>query len=276
MERSAIDQAFFPARNTGVLALNNWAGDNGTWGFGYFRADSDNFGDDVGDNFENAVTGRITALPYYSADGSHLLHVGADYSFRGTNDNAAQFRAQPEARVGAASPNVPFFVDTGPIPANYFQQADFEVAWINGPLSIQSEYVFALVNAADGTSPLMRGWYAQASYFLTGEHRVYSKKTGAFTRVHPHADFVRHTGDPEKHYVCFASGAWQVATRVSQLDLNDANVHGGRQTDLTLGLNWYLTPYLRYTANYIHAFVTDPAAVKSNADIFGMRVGYEF
>jgi phosphate-selective porin OprO/OprP len=276
MERSAVDQAFFPARNTGVATMNNWAGDNGTWAVGYFRADSDNFGDDVGDNFENAVTGRVTALPFYSADGSHFMHLGSGYSFRGTNDGVAQFRAQPEARTGATTPNVPFFVDTGPIPADTFQEADVEFAWVNGPFSIQSEYSLALVHANDGTSPLMQGWYAETSYFLTGEHRPYRKEQGAFDRVHPNADFVRYAGDPKNHCVCFGPGAWEIASRLTHLDFNDANVTGGRLTDLTVGMNWYLTPYLRYTANYVHAFVTDPAAIKSNADIFGMRLGYEF
>jgi phosphate-selective porin OprO/OprP len=278
MERTAVDQAFFPARRTGIAAINNWAeDDNGTWALGYFRElDSDNFGDDIGDKFENAVTGRVTALPFYSADGSHYVHVGADYSFRGTNDHAVRFRAQPEARVGATTPAVPFFVDTGSIAADYFQEADFEFAWTSGPFSVQTEYALSVIDAADGTSPLMQGWYAQTSYFLTGEHRPYRKDQGAFDRVHPNADFLRYAGDPKNRCVCFNTGAWEIAARLSKLNFNDANVAGGRLSDVTLGLNWYLTPYLRYTANYVHAFVTDPAAVKSNADIFGMRLGYEF
>jgi phosphate-selective porin OprO/OprP len=276
MERSAVDQAFFPARNSGVGAINNWADDNGTWAFGYFRADSDNFGDDVGDNFENAVTGRITALPYFAADGAHYMHLGSAYSFRGANEGVVQFRAQPEARVGATTPNVPFFVDTGEIAADSFQEAGFELAWVNGPFSVQSEYALAQIDASDGTSPLMQGGYAQASYFLTGEHRPYRKEQGAFDRVIPRTNFVRYAGDSPNRAVCFGSGAWEVAMRITRLDFNDANVAGGRLTDLTAGLNWYLTPYLRYTANYVHAFVDDAAGVSSDADIFGMRLGYEF
>jgi phosphate-selective porin OprO/OprP len=276
MERSAVDQAFFPARNSGVAATNTWAEESGTWAVGYFRADSDNFGDDVGDNFENAITGRITALPYYASDGAHYMHLGTAYSYRGANDGAVRFQAQPEARVGAASPNVPFFVDTGNIAADVFQQAGLEFAVVQGPFSLQSEWALARINANEGTSPLMQGWYGQASYFLTGEHRPYRKEQGAFDRVMPLSQFVRYAGESSARSVCFGTGAWEIAMRLTYLDFNDANVSGGRLTDLTAGLNWYLTPYLRYTANYVHAFVNDAAGVKSDADIFGMRMGYDF
>ena len=37
-----------------------------------------------------------------------------------------------------------------------------------------------------------------------------------------------------------------------------------------------MTPYLRFTSNYVHAFLDDPALGASDADIFGMRIGYDF
>jgi phosphate-selective porin OprO/OprP len=58
--------------------------------------------------------------------------------------------------------------------------------------------------------------------------------------------------------------------------LNDDGWTGGRNTDFTAGLNWYLTPHLRFTSNYIHAMPRDQAGVDSEADIFAMRMGYEF
>ncbi len=278
MERSLVDQPFAPARNMGIMANNNWLGDDGAWGLGFFRSGSDAFGDDVGDHFESAVTGRVSLLPYYDAacGGRRYVHVGANYSIRGTNGGVARFQSQPEARVGATSPNVPFFVDTGNIPADFFQLAGADFAWVNGPFSLQAEYLCTSVDADNGTTPFFGGWYAVASYFLTGEHRPYRKDIGVFDRVIPCRDFVRYVGKHEDGCVARGPGAWEIAFRVSQLDLNDSGVAGGEMTDVTAGLNWYLNPYLRFTTNYIHAFVENPAGVDSGCDIFAMRIGFDF
>lgn len=45
---------------------------------------------------------------------------------------------------------------------------------------------------------------------------------------------------------------------------------------MTIGLNWYLNPYLRVTTNYVRAMPDDPTNGRSTTDIFGGRVGYEF
>lgn len=276
MERSLVDQPFAPARNAGVMANNTWLDERGAWGLGLFRSDSDVFGDGVDDNFEHALTGRATLLPYYDCEGRRYVHVGGGYSIRGAANGSARFRSQPEARLGAAIPNVPFFVDTGDIAADYFQLIGSEFAWINGPFSIQSEYVCTVIDADNGTSPMLDGWYLQTTYFLTGEHRPYRRDWGVFDRVIPHHSFVSYAGRAEDKCLRFGPGAWEVAFRVSQLDLNDESVVGGRETNLTAGLNWYLSPYLRLTSNYVHAFVEDASGVDSEADIFAMRVGFEF
>jgi hypothetical protein len=59
--------------------------------------------------------------------------------------------------------------------------------------------------------------------------------------------------------------------RLSHLDLTDKGIEGGRLTDLTVGLNWYMTTYLRFTSNYIHAFLDNPTQGNSGTDIFAMR-----
>ncbi|MBA3315432.1 MAG: porin [Planctomycetota bacterium] len=275
MERSLSDQTFAPARNMGVMANDTYLEERGTWAVGFFRSDSDVFGDDVGDDFENAATGRVTYLPWCECEGTQYAHLGIGYSLRGTNDDQVRFRAQPEARIGAANPNVPFFVDTGNIPASSFQLVGLEAALVNGPLSLVSEYFLTPVNAIDGDDLLFHGWYAEAGYFLTGEHRPYRRKYGIFDRVMPHREFIRDSKD--KRVEC-GPGAWQLAARISGLDLDDGPVRGGKIVDTTLGLNWYLNPYLRVTANWVHAFVDDAPGDggESDADVFATRVNFDF
>jgi phosphate-selective porin OprO/OprP len=276
MERAMIEQAFAPARNTGVRYDRTYADEHGTAALGVFASDSDIWGDDVGSPTGAAITGRITYLPIWEQDGREYLHLGACYSFRGPRNDEVRFRAQPEAKIGAAVPNVPFFVDTGIFDADQYQIACLESAWILGPLSFQAEYMMASVDADVGTEPFFDGWYGQVSYILTGEHRPYDRKFGVFSRLHPYQDAIRYVGDPKEKNLCRGPGAWEIAGRVTQVDLNDDGFTGGRNTDLTVGLNWYLTPHLKFTSNYIHAMPRDQAGVDSEADIFAMRMGYEF
>ena len=96
--------------------------------------------------------------------------------------------------------------------------------------------------------PTFVGSYAYASWFLTGEHRNYSRRSGVFDRLRPDSPFGGEDGGP---------GAWEIVARWSFLDLNDENVAGGEVTDLTAGLNWYINSNFRLMNNFVHSDVED-------------------
>lgn len=52
-------------------------------------------------------------------------------------------------------------------------------------------------------------------------------------------------------------GAWQIAFRWSYADFNSEDVFGGIGENITLGLNWYWTPYARWQFNYIYGRIDD-------------------
>jgi phosphate-selective porin OprO/OprP len=160
--------------------------------------------------------------------------------------------------------------------AEHETRGGLEFAWTNGPFSVVSEYACAHADQIGDPNVFFDGWYVQASLFLTGEHRPYERTAfggGVFGRVIPYRN------------ACIASrsgsrgcgwGAWEVATRLSHLDGDDENITGRELTNVTFGVNWYLTPYLRASSNYIHAFLDDPTIGESDADILGMRINYDF
>jgi len=273
MERSLVDQAFVPARNTGVMARNQFFDSRVTSSLGIFRSSSDVFGDDAGDRFETAITSRTTGLLWYRDYCGTLdyFHVGSAYSYRGANQGQLRFSAQPESRLGAITTNnVPVFVDTGFFAANTSQLFNAEAAWIRGPLMLSGEYVGTTIDAV-GRSVNFGGGYVSGTYFLTGESRPYNRQTGAFDRVIPRRNFI----DADGKRIGGGAGAWELASRMSRLDLNDPFVQGGRVTDYTAGLNWYLNPYLRWTFNYIHS-IPDRNGIQSTANIYASRIGFDF
>ncbi len=233
LERSVSD-VFSPSRNTGVLVQNTLAADRVNWAAGVFR-ETNNSGlarADGGYNF----TGRLTGLPWYGDGGRKLLHLGVAYSRQDSLADSIRYRQRPEAHLA------PQFTDTGNLAAGSTDLLGLEAAWVDGPFSLQGEYVRAFVNTPTPDDPSFFGFYLTGSWFLTGESRQYKTSSGAFDRNHPRAPFGREGG---------GKGAWEIAARYSHLDLNDAGVRGGRLNDFTLGLNWYLNPNARVMWNYV-------------------------
>lgn len=108
------------------------------------------------------------------------------------------------------------------------------------------------------------GWYAQASWTIAGEGRGWSKANAAFTQ--PKSDS--------------AWGAWEVAARYSDLDLNDragifalatpyGGIRGGEQKIWTAGINWYPNDVLHFALDYqwIDLSRLDPLGANIGQDV---------
>ena len=161
-------------------------------------------------------------------------------------------------------------VDTGPISGNGRQLINVEAAKVSGPLSLQGEFFYCLTHAGEGGDPNFWGFYAYASYFLTGEHRRYDLSRGRFTGI-----------KRKEHLHPFKAewGAWELGLRFSYIDLNNEEIRGGRAGNLTAGLNWYIKSKGRVMFNYIHGKVWDresPPVDGNNIDIFQIRFQFTF
>ena len=187
MERSLPVQAFSPARNWGISTFDHFEGECGTWALGAFRPGTDDFGDDIGDAGEWAVTSRLTAAPYYDepSEGRYVVHLGGSASHRDPDspnpllgNGTVTFATPPEIRMmetGVGS--VPNFASTGALLVNDYQIYGAEAALVWGALSIQGEMMAANADPTlAGDDLFFDGAYLYASYFLTGEHRNYNRK----------------------------------------------------------------------------------------------------
>jgi phosphate-selective porin OprO/OprP len=145
-----------------------------------------------------------------------------------------------------------------------------------GPFSIQGEYIgmhydrdaalLAFFNnggqhAPGGTSINFSGYYAYVTWYLTGESRAASYKQYGKDPERPGTFGQTKILNPVS---AGGLGAWELAARFSAINLNDGsvlfaqplgarpNIQGGRQTDFTLGLNWYPDVGIRFMANWVN------------------------
>ncbi|HPR64757.1 MAG TPA: porin [Thermoanaerobaculia bacterium] len=254
LERAMPIEAFVPSRNVGFML--HQADNRFTYGVGIFK-DADDYGTPADNVSEStwAVTGRVAGTLYDKDEGKSLLHLGLAYTSREPAGDSVRIRTRPEIHLMPSR-----LVDTHAMNADGFDVLGTEIALVQGPFSMQGEYMLASVDLMDGDSVDFTGYYVFVSYFLTGESRPYRK--GSFDRVSPAQNFTPGGG----------SGAWEVALRYSSMDLNDGPVSGGKEDNLTLALNWYLNPNTRLMLNYVNADVTDVGTV----DAFMMRFHVDF
>lgn len=233
-ERALLD-AFSAGRSLGLMAST--AHQHWTASAGLF-ADSVST-TLVGKDESWGVAGRLTYAPVN--ENNKVIHFGFSGNYRDLGDvDALRFKQQAETHITGNN-----FVDTGTI--DYVENVlklGFEIATVFGPFSAQSEFIHTRVERYSGRDLDFDGWYVEASYFLTGESRHYKK--GKFGSVSP----VKSVGYG-------GVGAWQLATRFSTLDLNDADINGGEADSVTIGLNWFPVSTLRFSGNYVKVLDVD-------------------
>ena len=280
MER-AVTFTFAPQYQTGILLSNAVVDQRVTWAIGEFRPQfgTDNSGASYQGYEKNNsgydTTARVTGLPWYQDEKTGgtfgLLHLGAaaDLLTGAQPNSPVEFSSAPEMHLASA------FVDTGAMShIEDYQLYDEEAAFVYGPFSAQGEWAQAGMarTSGQGKDLTFNAVYGYISYFLTGEHRGYSKANGCFDRV----DVLHNLGSNKDGRRGW--GAWELALRYSYIDLDSENVHGGRMADVTAGMNWYLNSNVRFMMNYVHSKVLENTAAAGtpgrggNEDILGLRL----
>ncbi len=290
IERSPL-VGLTPDRQTGLQIYNEILNNRLRWAAGGFKV-TNAFGDaDDADSTKGDwdATFRLTGLPWYEEDGRKLLHLGAAYSYREWSDDGLRYRSRGSFSVGNYLADVAGSAKdskggsvTLDLPTDNINLFGLEAALVYGPFSLQSEYVLADVNGSDNfEDSTYQSAYVDASYFLTGEHRVY--KEGVFSRIKPKRNFMGKDGGP---------GAWQIAARYTWLDLDDTPIDsdytpaagltsyvpapGGVIHDLTAGINWHLNANARIMWNYVHSFLESNESDLGDADALIMRLQVDF
>lgn len=269
MERSIPTQGVFAADREVGLAFYNCNDDQSiTWASGIFLDSiSEGLKERIDDNQGYRISGRATWLPYYDepSNGRYLIHTGVGILHTQDQNQSVRFRSRPQIHEG------PRLIDSGAITADAYTTGNVEFATVWGSFTLQSEAFLSNVNRTVGDSVNVYGAYAHASYFLTGENRIFERfgQHGAqFGRNVPTTNFFAVPG-------CFGSGAWEAKARWSYLDLKEVNK--GNYNDLTVGFNWYWNDRVRLMFDWIHPVTSSQSTFgKTESDLLATRFDFNW
>ena len=242
IERSLASEAFNLSRRKGI----GFETHSGHHTFSAMR-----FTSSIDGGGGQGVAARFTYAPV--DDDETVVHFGlAATAERPTG--SVNLGARPESLA-----TDPRLVKTGNLRGfTRVSQLGVETAWKDGPLSLQAEWMDSYLSPGPGAPDAnFNGWYIAGSWILTGESRDY--REGVFKDI---------TSDRP-------AGAWEIAMRFSRLDLDHGLILGGREDNLTLGLNWYFRGYARVMANFIKV-KSERRGIANDPTIAAVRVQFAF
>ena len=227
VEDASVDLAFCPARKIGLSYAYTSDAFNLTAGL-FSDGNVDN-----GKNIDKGWSLAAKAIFRPIIDETTILHIGVAPMLV-QSPNAVSFTGSIPTTVvtnkliGTASFN----------PDNYLRM-EAEAIFISGKLYVEGHYMATSLQKMDtaGNNAYLDGFYAQASYLIKGDQQNYNKKTGLAANASPKS--------------------LEVLARVSHLNLDADHVKAGKQTDFTIGCNYFFNKNLNVKVNAIYAAVKD-------------------
>jgi phosphate-selective porin OprO/OprP len=265
MEFSYIWDAFLEQGNNGwIPSIAVWDnfGENKKFFYGAsvgYSNNKDLFFWNQGDG-ELEETARFGWTIINDCDQRRLLNISVGSMHQGANDGSLRYRARFDLRNGNNVQQPTLAAVQGGLSDAYLIQPELFANW--GSFNVQAEWAFleAAMNRgtvftqlgnqtsglpAGGKGELYyNGGYISLGYFLTGETRAFDTTWKTPERVVPieNAFTIRNGAG---HWN-LGRGAWQVLARWNYLNLDSKGANGGILNGLTLGLNWYLNPNMRF------------------------------
>lgn len=237
LERSAYATIFPTGRYWGA-AVDHMPG---RWGFqiGVFGARGAEL---VHGDFDTVrlVAARLHGNPLHdptAEDPSRsVLHLAASVLASNRPDrDAFSLRGKPEVNLA------PEVLDTSRIHGEDMLFTGVELGFQQGPWLLQAEGGRTRLYRPATANPDLQGWSAQISWRPTGEARPYDMREGVFENPKP-----RQPLDEG------GIGAFEVAARVGQTDLDDRDVRGGKLTTISAAASWFPIERVRLMMNWVN------------------------
>jgi phosphate-selective porin OprO/OprP len=226
-----------------------------------------------------AFVGRASLLAVNTPDAKWLLDANLTHVFKPGDTapggvplpgalNSVGLSGGPEIAIDPLARTV----NTGGFDTDAVTQYGFETAGTLDALYVQGGWFHTAINRRNDAivSPDFSGWYAAATWSLTGEQHPYDPATASFRQIRP-AKGLGNGG-----FVAF-----ELKARWSHINLDfnpltptaSGGVIGGIQDVWTLGLNWHPTNGIRFGLDYNNIKVNhvNAPATDISADAVALR-----
>lgn len=134
---------------------------------------------------------------------------------------------------------------------------EVEVIGIYRKWYLEGHYLMVHVNRAGVPNYNGQGGYIQGGYMILGEKQNYNPVTGMVANPVPKS--------------------LEVLCRYNRTNLNDAGIIGGKLSDLSLGMNYFINKYIVARLNYVHVMVShDAPGGVDDFDLVQGRIQFSF
>lgn len=175
-----------------------------------------------------------------------LIHIGVAPRFNNSG-NEVTFNAGIPTDLLAKSDNSYLNAKVDQVVNQW--KIDLELILLYNKWYFQSQYFMAHVNRSKEVENYNgKGWYAQAGYMIIGAKHNYNAATGMI--VNP------------------APKSLELLCRYNNVNLNDAGIRGGRMSDVTVGMNYFINKYVAAKINYSHMMIGNSSPM--GGDDFGL------
>ena len=253
-----------PRRDVGFMAHASFWKDRIYYGVGIFNGDG--VDDTAGGNSDSPeITGRIVYAPFRNmgfplVDG---LHVGGSYSYA----KADSANVKVAVKTGGLTT---FFDVSSSAKSNPIRDVDArtrygaELAWTYGPLLLWGEYInlqFSDVETSNSKFDInLTDYYGALMWMVTGEEPAVRK--GVIQGIRPRRNLFQG-----------GWGALGLAFRCDHFDggdsayeyLVEAGTSVREATAYTIGINWYLNPYIRVLLNATRTNFDRPLLIETDS-----------
>lgn len=242
IETASADKTFGSSRKLGICYLYNQAYFN--FMGGVFSDGNPAKANQLNEGY--TVSAKFIGRPFLG-DGI-LLHLAVAPHFSSHGDRVELDGGVPTSLLSGSDNRFVYADVTNAI--NQWKM-EAEVIGIYRKWYVEGHYLMAHVNRAGVPNYNGQGGYVQGGYMILGEKQNYNPVTGMVANPAPKS--------------------LEVLCRYNLTNLNDAGIKGGRLSDLSLGMNYFINKYIAARLNYVHVMVGHNAP--AGADDFDLVQG---
>lgn len=249
-----VAETFYPDRRLGISYT--YSSQQYYTSIGIFCGDGLNLSEKMQPG--NNATFRFVYRPLNES--GRLFHLGSGILYKTPDkDREIGKRIITMKSKGTTYLTVPYLLDLTVDHVRTQYQWNVETVFQYHRSFIQAEYIQMRINRTGGLKTyLAKGGYVEGGYLIKG--RALGYDTIDALPISPSGS----------HALCIFS-------RFNYTDLNDSSLKGGKQYDISWGVNYYLNTYITFRFNYSHLWFDEFSALgKADMGIWQTRIQVKF